>query len=250
MGAKLTQCPNGHYYDSEQYTQCPYCQNTGNNAFDDTDRVTDSFIPASNSGFGFGGNNDRTMPIGHISDPAPAGHFGKTSDEGATRPLNQQGNVNAMYKDAYDEGKTVPYFGGFPDSSDVPTGNNTASGDSFSGNVKNPKPVVGWLVCIEGTNYGYSFCLYAGKNFVGRASDMDICLKGDDSVSRTKHAIITYEPRERKFFAQPGESHELFYVNDNVVLTSAELKDRDEISVGKTKLVFVPFCDSKYGWDK
>ena len=85
---------------------------------------------------------------------------------------------------------------------------------------------------------------------VGRASDMDICLKGDDSVSRTKHAIITYEPKERKFFAQPGESHELFYVNDNVVLTSAELKDRDEISVGKTKLVFVPFCDSKYGWEK
>ena len=85
---------------------------------------------------------------------------------------------------------------------------------------------------------------------MGRASDMDICLKGDDSVSRTKHAIITYEPKERKFFAQPGESHELFYVNDNVVLTSAELKDRDEISVAKTKLVFVPFCDSKYGWEK
>ena len=26
MGAKLTQCPNGHYYDAEQYTSCPYCQ--------------------------------------------------------------------------------------------------------------------------------------------------------------------------------------------------------------------------------
>ena len=199
MGAKLTQCPNGHYYDAEQYTSCPYCQSVTSNSFNDTDRVTDSFIPAQGSGYGYGGNgnDDRTMPIDHISERQPMRYTSPTATP--TAPLNQR----TAAQEAYDEG-----------------------------------------------NYGHSFCLYAGKNFVGRASDMDICLKGDDSVSRTKHAIITYEPKERKFFAQPGESHELFYVNDNVVLTSAELKDRDEISVGKTKLVFVPFCDSKYGWEK
>ena len=245
MGAKLTQCPNGHYYDAEQYTSCPYCQSVTSNSFNDTDRVTDSFIPAQGSGYGYGGNgnDDRTMPIDHISERQPMRYTSPTATP--TAPLNQR----TAAQEAYDEGKTVPYFGGFPET-DIPAGDNVTTNPSFSGNVRNPKPVVGWLVCVEGTNYGHSFCLYAGKNFVGRASDMDICLKGDDSVSRTKHANITYEPKERQFFAQPGESHELFYVNDNVVLTSAELKDRAEISVGKTKLVFVPFCDSKYGWEK
>ena len=41
MGAKLTQCPNGHYYDAEQYTSCPYCQSVTSNSFNDTDRDQD-----------------------------------------------------------------------------------------------------------------------------------------------------------------------------------------------------------------
>lgn len=230
MGTKLIQCSNGHYYDAEQYKSCPYCQSVKGKSFSDIDRVTDSFISKDDS---------RTMPMEHISDSTRGMQTGVQT----TAVQNQSANLGGSYQDAYNEGKTVPYFGDF-------TGTDISSDANSIVKTRNPQPVVGWLVCIEGTNYGHSFYLYAGKNFIGRASDMDICLKGDGSVSRTKHAIITYEPKERKFFAQPGESHELFYVNDNVVLTSVELKDRDEISVGKTKLVFVPFCNSKYGWEK
>ena len=164
MGAKLTQCPNGHYYDAEQYTSCPYCQSVTSNSFNDTDRVTDSFIPAQGSGYGYGGNgnDDRTMPIDHISERQPMRYTSPTATP--TAPLNQR----TAAQEAYDEGKTVPYFGGFPET-DIPAGDNVTTNPSFSGNVRNPKPVVGWLVCVEGTNYGHSFCLYAGKNFVGRA---------------------------------------------------------------------------------
>ena len=119
MGAKLTQCPNGHYYDAEQYTSCPYCQSVTSNSFNDTDRVTDSFIPAQGSGYGYGGNgnDDRTMPIDHISERQPMRYTSPTATP--TAPLNQR----TAAQEAYDEGKTVPYFGGFPET-DIPAGYN------------------------------------------------------------------------------------------------------------------------------
>ena len=110
------------------------------------------------------------------------------------------------------------------------------------------EPVVGWLVCTEGRYRGQSFNLYHGKNYIGRNSDMDVCLKNDPSVSRNRHAIICYDSKERIFFAQPGESRELFYVNDSVVLTDVQLKDKDRISVGEATLVFVPFCSEDFTW--
>ena len=102
MGAKLTQCPNGHYYDAEQYTSCPYCQSVTSNSFNDTDRVTDSFIPAQGSGYGYGGNgnDDRTMPIDHISERQPMRYTSPTATP--TAPLNQC----TAAQEAYDEGKT------------------------------------------------------------------------------------------------------------------------------------------------
>lgn len=136
MGAKLTQCPNGHYYDAEQYTSCPYCQSVTSNSFNDTDRVTDSFIPAQGSGYGYGGNgnDDRTMPIDHISERQPMRYTSPTATP--TAPLNQR----TAAQEAYDEGKTVPYFGGFPET-DIPAGDNVTTNPTFSGNVRNPKQI-------------------------------------------------------------------------------------------------------------
>ena len=111
-------------------------------------------------------------------------------------------------------------------------------------------PVVGWLVCVEGKMLGKAFELKNGKNFIGRSSQMDVILEGDANVSRDRHAIVTYEPRGREFFAQPGESRELFYVNGQVVLMNVVLKARDIISVGKTDLMFIPFCGADFSWDE
>lgn len=111
------------------------------------------------------------------------------------------------------------------------------------------EPVVGWLVCIDGNSKGKSFELKAGKNFIGRSSQMDIVLNEDSSVSRERHAVVIYEPKSRKFIAQPGESRELFYLNDVVVLENNEIKLGDELLVGKTILKFVPFCGSDFSWE-
>lgn len=110
------------------------------------------------------------------------------------------------------------------------------------------EPVVGWLVCIEGEEAGISFNLKGGRNFIGRSSQMDIVIK-DNSVSREKHAVILYEPKKREFLAQPGESRELFYLNDEVVLGFEKLKAYDVLQLGSTKLMFIPFCSDAFSWE-
>lgn len=111
------------------------------------------------------------------------------------------------------------------------------------------EPVVGWLVCIEGEYFGESFNLRSGKNFIGRASDMDIVLGLDKSVSRNRHACVVYEPRSRVFIAQPGESRELFYLNDEVVLNNVKMSSNDVLLIGETKLMLIPCCSEKFSWD-
>lgn len=111
------------------------------------------------------------------------------------------------------------------------------------------EPVVGWLVCIEGEYFGESFKLRSGKNFIGRASDMDIILGMDKSVSRNRHACIIYEPKSRIFIAQPGESKELFYLNEEVVLNNLKMKVNDVLQIGETKLMLIPCCNENFSWD-
>ena len=110
-------------------------------------------------------------------------------------------------------------------------------------------PVVGWLVSIGGSNFGEGFKLKSGRNFIGRAMDMDVALTGDASISRDRHAIILYEPKGNVFLVQPGEAKELFYLNDKVVLTATEINAYDVLSLGGTKLLFIPCCSDKFNWD-
>ena len=111
------------------------------------------------------------------------------------------------------------------------------------------EPVVGWLVCIEGDHYGAGFELHAGRNMIGRGEDMDVALTGDMSVSRDRHAILIYEPRARYFVAQAGDSRGILYLNDEMVLTSAVMKDRDVISVGNERLMLVILCGPDFRWE-
>lgn len=232
---KLTKCPNGHYYDAEKYSSCPHC-NGGLKSADDvpTSPITGARSPEP--------SGDYTIPIyqpgGNAAAQAPSAP--KPASAG-TFPSSQQGSQPD------DDGKTI----GFMSWNAPGNEKKNAPENVFQSNAGSQKeqtsPVVGWLVCIKGESYGRSFNLYAGKNFIGRSEDMDIRLS-DPTVARNRHAIIIYEPIRRQFFAQVGESHELFYINDNVVLTSTELNDRDVLMIGSAQFIFVPFCDSRFGW--
>lgn len=109
-------------------------------------------------------------------------------------------------------------------------------------------PVVGWLVCVQGNMYGKDFRLKSGRNFVGRGDDMDVCLKGESTVSRDRHAILIYEPKQNVFLAQPGETKELIYLNEQVVLMPTVMKKNDVLQVGDISLMLIPCCDDVYQW--
>lgn len=111
-------------------------------------------------------------------------------------------------------------------------------------------PTVGWLVCTEGKFYGQDFRLKSGRNFIGRSPSMDICLSGENTVSRERHATIIHEPRQNIFIAQPGDSRELFYVNGKVVLSPTQLKKNDVLQIGEVCLMLIPCCDDAFNWEK
>lgn len=110
-------------------------------------------------------------------------------------------------------------------------------------------PVVGWVVVVEGPGQGASLTLGYGMNSVGRAPSERICLDfGDNQVSRTNHAAITYDPRGKKYFVAHGGGKNLTYLGDEPVLMPVELKGGEEIMIGDTKLRFVPFCGEDFDW--
>lgn len=109
-------------------------------------------------------------------------------------------------------------------------------------------PVVGWLVCIEGVSEGADYRIHAGYNYIGRSDSMDICIKGDDTIGRERHAMLAYDHEERLFFFGPADGRSIVRKNGKVVMVPTELNAYDEIRIGSTKLMFVPLCGEKFNW--
>lgn len=110
-------------------------------------------------------------------------------------------------------------------------------------------PVVGWLVCVAGTDRGRDFRIRSEKNFVGRGEAMDVCIPGDDTISRENHAVVSFNPKTRQFKLHPGESRGLVYLNGNEVDQPAPITAGDHIEIGQTRLLFVPLCTEAFSWD-
>ncbi|MCB0354236.1 MAG: FHA domain-containing protein [Bdellovibrionales bacterium] len=111
-------------------------------------------------------------------------------------------------------------------------------------------PVVGWLVCVKGPSQGRDYRLHSEKNFIGRSTSMDICIAEDESVSREKHAVVSFNPKKRVFKVHPGESRGLVYLNGEEVEAPVELKRKDQIELGETSLMFFPLCSKDFQWEK
>ena len=110
-------------------------------------------------------------------------------------------------------------------------------------------PVAGWLVVVDGPGKGRAREIVPGRNVVGRGAGNDISLDfGDSQISRDKHAVISYDPRGRRFYIQHGEGANLTYLNDQPVLSPCELEALSRITLGDTVLRFVPFCGSDFDW--
>lgn len=216
----LVKCPNGHYYDSSRFgNNCPHC---------------------GMGGAASAGGDQTTVPL-NLPDPV------NTASNTATEPLTVNQNVTSNGTAQGAAGGSAPA----PETLDKTVDNDRTlpvTADMLDGAMERPAPVVGWLVCTDGVNKGSDYRLHQGRNFIGRSTEMDVCIMGDNTVSRSSHAIVVYDPRGNVYLAQPGSSKELFYINDSLVLNPVELKAMDILSLGDTKLMFVPLCGEKFHW--
>ena len=163
----------------------------------------------------------QTTPAAQTPQPAPAPAAPKK------QPSFVNTAVNGWEEPEEDENCTVGYYA----------------------QVIGVEPVVGWLVCIKGAYRGESFKLKSGRNFIGRAANMDIVLGADQSVSRLRHAAVVYDPKSRAFIVAAGDARELCYLNGEVVISSQKLKAYDVLTLGNTELMLIPLCGEKFSWD-
>ena len=206
----MTICPNCHHpYDTAKFSACPQC---GAAAF------------------------PRTEPIGGGASFPAADPVGGSASFTATEPVHGSSanvNVNAGFN------PTVP-----PDTLDAFTP--TMAGDMLSnGNMTDP--VVGWLVCIEGPSQGEDYRVHAGYNYIGRNTG-DICIRGDNQISRQNHAMIAFDSSDMIFFVGPASGKNLIKVNGKTVFSPVEIHSYDTISIGTTKLIFVALCGERFNW--
>lgn len=208
---KLTTCPSGHFYDADKYASCPYCVPQ-----DDAEAVTEA------------------LKTENFSAHAP-------QEKTVQQPVNE--NVNAAQR------KPQPSFVNTAVSGWEEPEEDENCTVGYYAQVIGVEPVVGWLVCIKGAYRGESFKLKSGRNFIGRAANMDIVLGADQSVSRLRHAAVVYDPKSRAFIVAAGDARELCYLNGEVVISSQKLQAYDVLTLGNTELMLIPLCGEKFSWD-
>lgn len=109
--------------------------------------------------------------------------------------------------------------------------------------------VTGWLVVVHGPGRGNFATVYDGMNSIGRDEDQATNVDfGDESISRSNHAFITYDYKSRAFYLQHGGKANLVRLNDQPVLQPCELKSNDLISLGETIFRFCSFCSADFDW--
>lgn len=220
------QCSKGHWYDPSISSTCPQC------------------AAEAAAAQGFGGPAEDvgyTEPVGGSeeygsTEPVSAGFGGARGMDwgGETQPAEhpfgaEDFNGGSAGMGMEDYGATMP-----------------ASMNGIPGFA----PVTGWLVCIDGPAKGADYRIHTDYNFIGRDPNMDICITGDSRISRDRHAVIVYDPQERMFFFGPQNAKSVVRLNNRPVIGQAELKSHDVLTIGSTKLLFVPLCDERFNWDE
>lgn len=111
-------------------------------------------------------------------------------------------------------------------------------------------PVVGWLVIVGGSGIGAYRPVFEGNNTIGRASSNRIPIDfGDESISGDEQAYIRYDSADRSFLLVPNMSKtNVVSVNDQRPTSAIPLQAMDVITMGRTQLVFVPFCGPEFDW--
>ena len=232
---EIVRCSKGHFYDSEENATCPMCaaeaarnkNPLGNNILEDGIIPTEYFGQTGNS---------------HAVDNIPA-ETKPVNQENGSKVQGYQPTVSAGFQDPpIETPPTVqPYKGTLPV---IPV-------DEDSNEESAPfDPVVGWLVCIEGATKGNDYRIHSQNNYIGRSARMDISIPGDPHISAENSAIIAYDNEDRVFYFGPSTGRNIVRVNGKPALSVEKIEAYDVLTIGTTKLLFVPLCGDRFDWNE
>lgn len=220
MIMEIVRCSKGHFYDSEENSTCPMCAAEA-------------------------ARNGRT-PLG--DDILPTDFFGHTTPSvgdapGATMPVNPDGGKVQPYQPTASAGSREAHgMGAYPKTEPVPMDTGaTEEHAAFD-------PVVGWLVCIEGATKGRDYRIHSQCNYIGRSANMDISIPEDPHISGERSAQINYV--DRTFFFGPVQGRNVVRVNEKPIFNVDKIEAYDVLTVGTTKLLFVPLCGDRFDWNE
>lgn len=230
---EIVRCSKGHFYDSEENATCPMCaaeaarnkNPLGNNILGDDILPTDYFGRTGDS-YAVDNTPSPTMPV----DP----------NGGKVQPYQPTVSAGLQDTQSNDSGG----MGAYPKTEPIsPVAASSEESTTFD-------PVVGWLVCIEGATKGTDYRIHSQNNYIGRSAKMDISIPGDPHISAENSAIIAYDNEDRVFYFGPSTGRNIVRVNGKPALSVEKIEAYDVLTIGTTKLLFVPLCGDRFDWNE
>ena len=216
----VIRCPQGHYYDDQRFSRCPHCGITS----------------------GAGGQ------------ASPSGSSGREAQEGKTRSLfgwlDKEKTLAFGHKKAAEAGSQEETDGDHTIALGAePVREDDQRTVSFYSGARGNDYVTGWLVCVEGPEKGRDYRLHHGFNRIGRDMEMDVQVMDDLAVSRKNHCSVVYDEKGRTFSVVPSPGS-LTYYGDQLLEKARPLEAGDEIRMGESSFVFIPFCGKDRVWER
>ena len=224
---EIVRCSKGHFYDSEENATCPMC---AAEAARNKNPIGNNVLPdgiIGTSYFDDGNTPSPTLPV----DP----------NGGKVQPYQRTVSAGLQDTQSNDNGG----MGAFPKTMPLtpPAFLSEEGATTFD-------PVVGWLVCIDGATKGNDYRIHSQNNYIGRSARMDISIPGDPHISAENSAIIAYDNEDRTFYFGPGSGRNIVRVNGKPALSVEKIEAYDVLTIGTTKLLFVPLCGDRFDWNE
>lgn len=224
---EIVRCSKGHFYDSEENATCPMC---AAEAARNKNPIGNNVLPdgiIGTSYFDDGNTPSPTLPV----DP----------NGGKVQPYQRTVSAGSQDTQSNDNGG----MGAFPKTMPLtpPTFLSEEDATTFD-------PVVGWLVCIEGATKGTDYRIHSQNNYIGRSAKMDISIPEDSHISAENSAIIAYDNVDRTFYFGPCSGRNIVRVNGKPALSVEKIEAYDVLTIGTTKLLFVPLCGDRFDWNE
>lgn len=198
--ANFKTCDNGHNFDADKHSVCPYCPNS----------VTISDYEKTLSEF------KKTQ----VFEEQSGSQFDKTMINEETRELK----TTLPGSDA----PTHPFS-----RTTIATKNEPNIAGSSTRIQSEKRRIVGWLVTFSLDEFGQDYKLFVGKNIIGSDVKADVTVT-DSSVSGN-HATILF--RENEFLIKDNFSTNGTKIN-GIMTDEGKLKDGDELKCGNTVFKF------------